>query len=105
MASAREGSQWLLGAAIAGIAGLAAIRMAGLHQHGPRRDGVGPGGPNRWGPKPDRWIADGWKLGGTPGTRRRRPRPDGLEPDGVPVRPDRPSGLSGGAAAALEFDE
>jgi hypothetical protein len=36
-------------------------------------------------------------------TRRRR----GPDPDegGVPVEPDRPSTLSGGAAAALEFDE
>lgn len=37
------------------------------------------------------------------GTRRRR----GGDPDegGVPVEPDRPSTLSGGAAAALDFED
>lgn len=29
----------------------------------------------------------------------------GLESDAVPVEPNRPNDLSGGAAAALEFDE
>jgi hypothetical protein len=35
------------------------------------------------------------------------PRKRGKDPDagGVPVEPDRPSTLSGGAAAPLEFDE
>jgi hypothetical protein len=37
--------------------------------------------------------------------RRRRKRRDGDDEAGVPVKPDRPNTLSGGAAAALEFDE
>ncbi|MGE5563435.1 MAG: hypothetical protein ACM3ZV_09000 [Bacillota bacterium] len=38
--------------------------------------------------------------------RRRRPnRPGGPETGGVPVEPEKPRGLSGGAAAALEFDD
>ena len=37
---------------------------------------------------------------------RRKPRKgSGLEGGGVPVEPDRPNTLSGGAAAALEFDD
>jgi hypothetical protein len=36
--------------------------------------------------------------------KRRRGRKD-LEPDGVPVEPNRPNTLSGGAEAPLEFDE
>jgi hypothetical protein len=36
--------------------------------------------------------------------KKRRGR-KGEEPGGVPVEPNRPSTLSGGAAAALEFDE
>lgn len=36
--------------------------------------------------------------------KRRRPRKD-EEPGGVPVEPNRPNTLSGGAAAALEFDD
>jgi hypothetical protein len=39
------------------------------------------------------------------GRRPKRRRDPGAEPGGLPVRPDRPSGLSGGAAAALDFDE
>jgi hypothetical protein len=37
----------------------------------------------------------------------RRPRRRGPDPDegGVPVEPDRPHTLSGGAAAALDFEE
>lgn len=35
--------------------------------------------------------------------RRRKPKPG--EDGGVPVEPDKPRNLSGGAAAALEFDE
>jgi hypothetical protein len=44
-------------------------------------------------------------LLGSPFLRRRKGR-RGADPDegGVPVEPDRPSTLSGGAAAALEFD-
>ncbi len=34
---------------------------------------------------------------------KRRPRKDGLA-DGVPVDPNRPGSLDGGAALALEFD-
>lgn len=37
--------------------------------------------------------------------RRDRKRPDGESGETVPVEPDRPSNLSGGAAAALEFDD
>ena len=40
---------------------------------------------------------------GRPDKRRRR-RPD-LDQGGVPVEPDKPKNLSGGAAAALEFDD
>ncbi|HEU0100648.1 MAG TPA: hypothetical protein VFQ67_17955 [Allosphingosinicella sp.] len=42
----------------------------------------------------------------SPFLRRRRGR-KGPDPEegGVPAAPDRPSTLSGGAAAALEFDE
>ena len=36
--------------------------------------------------------------------RRRRRRRD-LDDGGVPVEPDKPRNLSGGAAAALEFDD
>lgn len=36
--------------------------------------------------------------------RRRRRRKD-LDDGGVPVGPDKPKNLSGGAAAALEFDD
>jgi hypothetical protein len=41
----------------------------------------------------------------SPFLRKRRGR--GPDPDegGVPVEPDRPSTLSGGAAAALDFEE
>jgi len=35
---------------------------------------------------------------------RKKKRPD-LDEGGVPVEPDKPKNLSGGAAAALEFDE
>ena len=44
-----------------------------------------------------RWL-DGW-----PG--RKRPRRDGDDLEREPVEPPRPKGLSGGAAAELEFDE
>jgi hypothetical protein len=38
--------------------------------------------------------------------RRRRPkRPRGPEAGGVPVKPDNPRGLEGGAAAAMDFDD
>ena len=47
-------------------------------------------GPGRSGPL--RWRST-----------RRKPRPD-PEAGGVPVSPDRPKNLSGGAAAALEFE-
>jgi hypothetical protein len=40
---------------------------------------------------------------GKPGRRKRKPGPD-PEEGGVPAVPDRPRGLSGGAAAALDFD-
>ena len=44
-------------------------------------------------------------LLGSPFLRRRRRR--GPDPDegGVPVEPDRPGTLSGGAAAALDFED
>ena len=35
----------------------------------------------------------------------RRPRPRDLDQGGVPVEPNRPNNLSGGAAAELEFDD
>jgi len=35
----------------------------------------------------------------------RRPRDSGTEGENVTVKPDDPKGLSGGAAAALEFDD
>ena len=38
------------------------------------------------------------------GTRRKKGGPD-LEEGGVPVEPNRPKDLSGGAAAAPEFDD
>jgi hypothetical protein len=37
--------------------------------------------------------------------RRNRKRSDGEAGENVPVEPNRPSNLSGGAAAALEFDD
>ena len=37
--------------------------------------------------------------------RRGRKKPGGEAGEAVPVRPDRPLDLSGGAAAALEFDD
>lgn len=37
--------------------------------------------------------------------RRRRRRRKDLDEGGVPVEPDKPKNLSGGAAAALEFDD
>ncbi|HZG08732.1 MAG TPA: hypothetical protein VEZ70_07130 [Allosphingosinicella sp.] len=52
---------------------------------GPGRGGL-HGGPLRW------------------RSTRRRPGSDG-QAGGVPVRPDRPGHLSGGAAAALEFEK
>ena len=42
-------------------------------------------------------------LGGKRGGVNRRDREEGGEP--CPVRPNRPLDLSGGAAAALEFDD
>jgi hypothetical protein len=36
---------------------------------------------------------------------RKRPKRRGGEGEPVPVAPDKPNMLSGGAAAALEFDE
>jgi hypothetical protein len=36
---------------------------------------------------------------------KKRRRPKGEEPGGVPVEPNRPSTLSGGAAAVLEYDD
>ncbi|MGI8610713.1 MAG: hypothetical protein ACR2KH_00320 [Sphingomicrobium sp.] len=38
-------------------------------------------------------------------TRRRRRRRKDLDDGGVPVEPNKPKNLSGGAAAALEFDD
>ncbi len=38
-------------------------------------------------------------------TRRRRRRRKDLDDGGVPVEPNKPKSLSGGAAAALEFDD
>ncbi len=38
-------------------------------------------------------------------TIKRRGKDKDLDRGGVPVEPNRPSTLSGGAAAALEFDE
>ncbi len=35
----------------------------------------------------------------------RRRRPKGKEDGGVPVEPDAPKNLSGGAAVAMEFDD
>jgi hypothetical protein len=37
--------------------------------------------------------------------KRRRRRGKDFDDGGVPVGPDKPKNLSGGAAAALEFDE
>jgi hypothetical protein len=37
--------------------------------------------------------------------RRRRRRRKDLDEGGVPVEPNKPNNLSGGAAAALEFDD
>ena len=37
--------------------------------------------------------------------KRRNKRRDGEAGDSVPVEPNRPNDLSGGAAAALEFDD
>ena len=37
--------------------------------------------------------------------KRRRRRGKDLEDGGVPVAPDKPKNLTGGAAAALEFDD
>ena len=37
--------------------------------------------------------------------RRRRGRRKDLDEGGVPVQPNKPMNLSGGAAAALEFDD
>ena len=38
--------------------------------------------------------------------RKKRPRrPKDLDEGGVPVEPNRPKNLSGGAAAALEFED
>jgi hypothetical protein len=37
--------------------------------------------------------------------RRNQKRPGGEAGESVPVEPSRPSNLSGGAAAALEFDD
>lgn len=37
--------------------------------------------------------------------RRGKKRGDGEVGEGAPVEPNRPNNLSGGAAAALEFDE
>lgn len=36
--------------------------------------------------------------------KKKKRRPKGEQPGGVPVEPNRPSTLSGGAAAALEYD-
>jgi hypothetical protein len=36
---------------------------------------------------------------------RKRPKRPGGEGERVPVAPDKPNSLSGGAAVALEFDE
>ena len=46
-------------------------------------------------------LAQGWKPDSKP---KRRRRPD-VEDGGVPVSPDRPRNLTGGAAAALDFDD
>jgi hypothetical protein len=48
-----------------------------------------------------RRLADEWDSMTRP--KRRRRRPD-VEDGGVPVSPDRPRNLSGGAAAALDFE-
>lgn len=58
---------------------LHAVALAlGLQKQGPRRDPTGPS--------------------------KRRPRRGGVA-DPMPVEPDRPNNLTGGAAAALEFDD
>jgi hypothetical protein len=41
----------------------------------------------------------------SPFLRKRRSRGGDPDEGGVPVEPDRPSTLSGGAAAALDFEE
>lgn len=43
-----------------------------------------------------------WRMGDR--LRRRGKRPGGEAGEAVPVEPNRPLDLSGGAAAALEFD-
>jgi len=39
------------------------------------------------------------------GRRRKGPTGKDLDEGGVPVEPNRPKGLSGGAAAALDFED
>ena len=46
-------------------------------------------------------LAQGWNP--DPKPKRRRRRPD-VEDGGVPVSPDRPRNLTGGAAAPLDFE-
>ena len=55
-----------------------------------------PDGPP---PRPDRPDLDRMLRRTPPGRRGRRP-----DAGGVPVKPDRPGGLSGGAAAPIESD-
>jgi hypothetical protein len=49
-------------------------------------------------------LRGGWTVSNGRGGPRRKP---GREPDagGVPATPDRPKNLSGGAAAAMEFED
>lgn len=50
-------------------------------------------------------LRDGLRPG-LMGPKRRKPRPDkGGLADPLPVEPNRPNNLTGGAAAALEFDD
>lgn len=66
--------------------------------------------PRRDSPHTGRTKLGGFHLGRLSGTardglnRKRSPRKRG-EPEPMPVEPDKPKGLSGGAAVALEFDD
>jgi hypothetical protein len=44
-------------------------------------------------------------LSGRATSKRKKPRGPGGIAEPAPVKPDKPSSLSGGAAAALEFDD
>ena len=100
----RGGARAISGAVI-GVAGYAMGLAMPRHDFLPRLPRLPrlPGVPRP--PGPGRWSDADLALFALAMKRRGRRKGKDPEAGGVPVEPDRPDTLSGGAAAALEWDE